>query len=214
MPMKVEFACPSCGATGSVDAALAGRRARCKGCGHQFTIPREGEVADKSYALEGPAEPMADTAYAEPESAFVPTRGDAPVEAAPRRAKPPARRARPRRRTAKEGSAWKWLIRGMIALVVGLVGVALFAPKGVILAGCSVVLLGMLMVVVGYGAGAYGAFCEDSLYGMLYLIFPLYAGYYLVTRWDDLWPWFTCSTSGVVLVMIGTGLLQWAGMGV
>jgi predicted Zn finger-like uncharacterized protein len=49
---KVEFACPSCGATGAVDAALAGRRARCKGCGHQFTIARPGAPVDDSYALE------------------------------------------------------------------------------------------------------------------------------------------------------------------
>ena len=66
------------------------------------------------------------------------------------------------------------------------------------------------MVLVGFGAGAYGAFREDVLYGFLYLAIPLYTAYYIVTRWDDLWTWFACSTLGVGLVLLtsfrfGTG---------
>jgi hypothetical protein len=67
--------------------------------------------------------------------------------------------------------------------------------------------------LLGYAAGAYGAFCEDFLYGFLYLVIPLYTAYYLVTRWEDLWRWFACSTTGVGLVLFGTQLLRWSGVG-
>jgi hypothetical protein len=36
--------------------------------------------------------------------------------------------------------------------------------------------------------------------------------YYLVTRWDDLWRWFACSTAGVGLVLVGTEILWWSGV--
>jgi len=44
--------------------------------------------------------------------------------------------------------------------------------------GCVLMAVGSLMVLAGYGVGAYGAFREDFLYGMLYLLVPLYAAYY------------------------------------
>ncbi len=94
-----------------------------------------------------------------------------------------------------------------------LAAIAVIAPRGTLIAGSVMTVLGIAMVIVGYGAGAYGAFCEDSLYGFLYLVVPLYTAYYLLTRWDDLWAWFACSTAGVALVLLGTGLLRWSGAG-
>jgi hypothetical protein len=35
--------------------------------------------------------------------------------------------------------------------------------------------------------------------------------YYLVIRWEDLWIWITCATAGVGFVLVGTGLVRWAG---
>ena len=106
------------------------------------------------------------------------------------------------KRTArKRGSpfAWgTWLLRGGIATGIGLAGIALFAPHGTLIAACILMVLGSAMVLVGYGVGAYAAFGEDFLYGFFYLVIPLYTAYYLVTRWEDLWAWFACSTAGVV----------------
>ena len=82
---------------------------------------------------------------------------------------------------------------------------------GTWLAGCILVAVGGIMVPMAYFAGAYGAFSEDSLYGLLYLLIPFYAGYYLVTRWEDLWIWITSASVGVGLVLIGTELIRWAG---
>ena len=41
---------------------------------------------------------------------------------------------------------------------------------------------------------------------------PLYTAYYMVTRWDDLWVWFACSTAGVALVLLGTEMVRWGGI--
>ncbi len=93
-----------------------------------------------------------------------------------------------------------------------LAAIALFAPRGPILVGSVLLALGTLMVLFGFGVGAYGAFREDVLYGLLYLAIPFYTAYYVVTRWDDLWVWFACSTVGVGLVMLGTEILRWNGV--
>ena len=96
-----------------------------------------------------------------------------------------------------------WLIRVGVAFVLILTAIALLAPHGTWLAGCILVGTGGILILVGHLAGAYGAFSEDFLYGFFYLVIPLYTAYYIVTRWDDMWVWFTCSTVGVGLSMAG-----------
>ena len=97
-------------------------------------------------------------------------------------------------------------------MVSVLTALALFVPHGTWLVGCILIAIGGVLVPVAYFAGAYGAFSEDTLYGLLYLFFPLYIGYYLVTRWEDLWPWMLCATVGVGLVLFGTELVRWSGV--
>ena len=70
------------------------------------------------------------------------------------------------------------------------------------------------MVWAGFSVGAYAAFQEDSLYGCLYLIIPLYTAYYIVTRWDELWICFACSTVGFAMVLLGTEMIRRAGWAV
>ena len=102
----------------------------------------------------------------------------------------------------------------MIALVLILAGHRFFAPQGTWLAGCILIVIGGMLVPLGFLAGAYGAFSEDVLYGFLYLAIPLYTAYYLVTRWEDLWPWVVCATVGVGFVLLGTELVRWSGAAV
>jgi hypothetical protein len=215
--MTISFACPDCGAGGSVGAAFAGRSARCKQCGHRFTIPGPGAREPDVYALDEPSGGPAPAAPASPGSVFVASRGDgspAPAPVAPRRPRRAASAtARRPARADGPGVAWRaWLVRLAAAFALALVATALLAPRGTLIAGCALMALGSLMVLVGYAAGAYGAFREDFLYGFLYVVIPLYTAYYLVTRWDDLWPWFACSTAGVGLVLLGTELVRWAGV--
>jgi hypothetical protein len=213
--MTISFACPDCGAGGSVDAAFAGRSARCKHCGHRFTIPRPGQREPEAYDLDEPPGGPAPAAPTAPGSVFVASQGDnAPAPVASKRPKRSASaKARRRARADGPGFAWRaWLVRLAALFVLALVATALLAPRGIWIAGCVLLALGSLMVLVGYAAGAYGAFREDFLYGFLYVVIPLYTAYYLVTRWDDLWPWFACSTAGVGLVLLGTELVRWAGV--
>src|SRR5215467_10512980 len=76
--MKISFACPGCAAPGSVDASAAGSPARCKHCGHRFTIPRPGESDPEVYALDERTEEAAPAPAMSPpqESAYVRSRGD------------------------------------------------------------------------------------------------------------------------------------------
>jgi hypothetical protein len=218
--MKIPFTCPSCGASGSVDAAFAGKPARCKPCGYRFTIPTPGETKADVYALDEPVGEAAGLTAMRPGpgSLFVPSRGDEPTADAARRPKRAATgtTARPARGRGRASDvAWRaWLVRGMLAAALASAAIALLAPRGTWIVGCLLLGLGSVMVLLGYGVGAYGAFREDVLYGVLYLLVPLYAAYYLVTRWDDLWVWFACSTAGTALVLLGTEMLRWSGVGV
>lgn len=209
--MKVEFACPSCGAGGSADAAFAGRRARCKHCGERFTIPSHAAELSEGYAL---GEPVGPAPVAPEGSTYVRARGDE-ATTQPRKPKRANRRSggRAKRERDRPDFPWKtWLLGCAIAVTVACAGLALFAPRGTLIVGWVLLALGSVMVLVGYAAGAFGAFSEDFVYGVLYVAVPLYAGYYLLTRWDDLWPWFTSATAGFFLVLFGTELLRWNGM--
>ena len=62
--MSIAFSCEQCGKHYEVSQALAGKRGRCKQCGHKMTIPRPapvkaggGPVGLDAYGLEEVAEP-------------------------------------------------------------------------------------------------------------------------------------------------------------
>jgi hypothetical protein len=198
-----------------VDAVHIGKQVRCKHCGAHFAIPDpEGSQPDV-YALEESSlqAPRARPKRPAEDAVFVPARTDSRSEIdKPRRRErsvsgPTARN----RRAGTSDSPWQtWLTWGCVALVLILTAVALLAPHGIWLVGCVLMAIGSVLVPVAYLAGAYGAFTEDSLYGLLYLMVPLYAGYYLITRWEDLWGWVLCASVGVGLVLLGTEMVRWA----
>ena len=70
--------------------------------------------------------------------------------------------------------------------------------------GRVIALAGLILFVYGYGSGAYIAFTEDDLYGWLYLLFPPYAAYYFVSRWDEM-------SSRLVMLIVGLALLAGGG---
>jgi hypothetical protein len=216
--MKIPFACPSCNASGSADVAFIGRQVRCKHCGTRFAIPDPDDPEANVYALEGAAdEPAQDDATSLGQSTFfVPSRSDGtPGGKAARKKKSATGLTPTRARKEKPAIPWlTWLVWFAIVLVVLLVAIALLAPQGTLIAGCVLMVLGGVMILVGYSAGAYGAFREDFLYGFLYLVIPFYTAYYMATRWEDLWVWLVCSTAGVGLILIGVEIVRWAGVAV
>jgi predicted Zn finger-like uncharacterized protein len=46
----VTVQCPHCARSYSIDGSLAGRRARCKGCGQTFALTPSGETAGPAVA--------------------------------------------------------------------------------------------------------------------------------------------------------------------
>ena len=212
--MKVAFTCPGCGVAGSLHAAHAGKIVRCKHCGFRSAAPSAGEPAADIYALD---EPVAENAGAMDQmpaegSVFVASGRDDPTRA-PRPRRPIRKMARSKARAREVHRAWRnWLIGCAVLIALALAAVALLAPQGTLIAGCVLIVIGSVMLMTGYFVGAYGAFREDSLYGFLYLVIPLYTAYYLVTRWDDLWVWCTCSTVGVGLILLGTEIVRWTGV--
>lgn len=210
--------CPSCGASGTADTIHAGKQIRCKHCQYRFAIPDPDKPEVEGYSLEDPdpvAVPIESLSRSEA-PVFVASRGDEPYTPNSDRKQKKSRGAKSLPRSARAvrpDFPWKrWLARGGIAAVIVLTAITLFVPNGPLIAASILLLVGMVMVLAGYAAGAYGAFCEDFLYGFLYMTIPLYAAYYLVSRWDDLWVWFLCSTAGVVLILLGTEMLRWAGV--
>ncbi len=219
--MRIAFACPSCGATGSVDGSAAGKAARCKHCGGRFTIPEAEPAAEYDLQEVMPPPPQdADGGYAVVEStgdsAFTPTRGAEPAGAVPTpvSVRPGGTRSGSgsRKRRQQAIARAKGLGGGAGVLAVVLAGIALFAPHGVLVVAWILMGLGCAMILLGFAVGAFGAFSEDFLYGFLYLILPFYAAYYMVTRWDDLWIWFACMTAGVGLASLGIEMTRWAGV--
>ena len=87
--MKIPFACPSCGAGGTVDASLIGRNGRCKHCGHRFTIPDPADTETQGYAIaEAPKERVAVNMMTMPDdSAYVSSQGNESTRAVPRKPK-------------------------------------------------------------------------------------------------------------------------------
>ncbi|MHC5539414.1 zinc ribbon domain-containing protein [Singulisphaera rosea] len=219
--MKISFECPSCAASGSVDAVHAGKRVRCRHCKYQFAVPGPEGAEPLGYSLEeAPQSPAVALAPGLTEApVFVPARGDEVTAAStPRRPRTKNRtnsKSRPDR-GERRGFAWAKQrgIPVLITIGVVLLGTALFVPGGVLIAGYALLGLGTLMAIVGFGVGAFGAFSEDFIHGFFYVVFPPYAAFYFVTRWDDLWIWFAFVVGGVGLITLGGQLLEWAGVAV
>lgn len=221
--MRIAFACPSCGATGSVDGSAAGKAGRCKHCGGRFTIPEAEPAAEYDLQAVTPT-PRRDAGigYAVveslAESAFTPAAGVEPAGAVPVPVPASVRTGTNRsgsggrKRRQQAIARAKWLGGGAGALALVLAGIALFASHGEIIVAWVLMALGCAMILLGFAVGAYGAFSEDFLYGFLYVVIPCYSAYYMVTRWDDLWIWFACMTGGVGLASLGVEMTRWAGV--
>ena len=100
----------------------------------------------------------------------------------------------------------------LTSLLVGAVfllmlGLALFVPGGMVYAAGLASVLGAILTIGPYLVGAYAAFTEDFLYGMLYLVIPLYTAYYIMSRFDGLRNWVILGGIGLGLSMVGGAML-------
>ena len=211
--MRIAFACPACGRGFEVDAANAGRRARCKGCGGTVTVPAAvaASAAAGTYALDDPP-PPGEPAPAGP-STYVRARAHADPPAAGRGGPGPGTLARQAREGATDlagrvAPLWPWLL-GVPAGAAVLLGlVAGLVPGGTMIAGGLLALVGMLLMLAGHAMGAYVAFTEDALHGWLYLLVPIYAAYYLVENWAEMWRWFALTVAGAAILAVAGPILR------
>jgi len=217
--MTISFHCPGCGKSYHADAARAGRRGRCKACGEMMTVPLQSAGAGQdseevdAYALEDP--PPVETVAPEP-SSFVRTSNDFDGRT-PRRKKRRKKQSADLLEQVKEeaeevikshaGLIRKGLVAAaVLAVVLGIVAAAV--PHGAFIAGVALLGLGLLAIAAGYALGVYIAYTEDMLHAALFLTFPIYTGYYIVTNWDEMWRSFALMFIGGVLLSIGATVLE------
>jgi hypothetical protein len=210
--MRIPITCPQCGKRYEVDGALAGKRGKCMACGARMAIPGKSEVIP-SVLQEPDAYELDQANNHDAPSSFMPDHESQTfVEAQPR----PVKRRKPggssKRRVERASSSLA--NSGRIALfvmacavVVGLL-VALFAPGSRANIGGAIAFAGLVVFGYGYASGAYIAFTEDDLYGWLYLIFPPYAAYYFVSRWDEMRSRLMMAIVGLAMLAGGGRLLE------
>jgi hypothetical protein len=173
-------------------------------------------IATEGYDLSEPL-PVATAPEATGRSVFVPAGLEPDVPTRPRRRASPSHSTRKRSRRDEDDTPFHVRHFGLLVAIpsilgAGLVLTALIAPNGTLIVACILAAIGALLVLAGYLVGLWAAFREDSLYGFLYLVIPLYTAYYIVTRWDDMRPFFIAMTVGVGLVVIA-GLIAESKLG-
>ncbi len=143
--MRIAFVCPSCNKPHSVDAALAGRKGRCKDCGTVMTIPTaspssppaakkarsgpaptsvtptSGDVDDPYGLVDEPVAPRSASVRLGPiaRPAGDPDASDAPSSDAP---------ARKKRKKSQDEGPWGESLR---AGAIGLMGLVLVLNRGI-----------------------------------------------------------------------------------
>ena len=219
MPESFAIACPSCGGPGRASPEWVGRSVRCRHCKAVFDVPSPGEAEADSYVVieENPdaTRPVAAEAAPDQEaSIFTTTYRDPPSRKRPERPKPKRRRQRGAAEVVRDAWAQRRvrLIAGALATALVLVIATFAVPGFATIGGIMLLAIGAVLVGAYYAVGTYAAYREDFLYGFLFLVFPIYTGYYLVTRFDELWPWFAVGTVGFLLSFAGSRALQLSGM--
>jgi DNA-directed RNA polymerase subunit RPC12/RpoP len=204
--MRIQFTCSRCGKRYEVDGALAGKRGKCATCGSRLMIPGDDQVVSPpepdAYELDQPQDSVHSTS-------FTPAMGsEDPEVPRPLRVKGRKTSSSSRTRVEPVGSALaisgKKALIGLACAVTAAVLSAAFAPAARASVGGGIALVGLILFAYGYASGAYIAFTEDDLYGWLYLIFPPFAAYYFVSRWEEM-------SSRLVMLIVGLAMLAGGG---
>ena len=210
--MKIPITCTRCGKRYEVDTAFAGKRGKCASCGEHMTIPDNDQAAPSQ--PESDAYQLDESHASEQATAFSPVKGidDGEDGQIRRRVKKRNSKSTPRRARDSARSPLALLsgtsLIGLGCVVFVLVFIAVFVPGARLNIGRAIALAGLILFFYGYGSGAYIAFTEDDLYGWLYLLFPPYAAYYYVSRWDEMNSRFVMLILGLAMLAGGGHLLE------
>ena len=201
--MVIDSDCPGCGKNYRLDGGLAGKKVKCKGCGHVFHVP----VPRSLTAAARPS--RLDLLLDEEDAAPVPLR-KAPVRPvddesfSPPRAKVKKTRKKPvespiSNRTVSSLIGLFFGFNGLVFLgviIAGIAGLLSSVQAGMIFAMCFM-LACLAMIAIGFIGLAVVAFGEDAVQGLLCLFIPFYWIYYTATRWQAAKGMFAIGMTGL-----------------
>jgi hypothetical protein len=212
--MKISVACPGCHRRYEVDDRFAGKTLKCAHCEKPMTIPVPEQAA------QAPAPAVDEYELGDSHQAAPSTFRTAPASSSDeqpqgrsrartsKKTRSTATRKNRRRKPAENAASLPRLlvILGVIAIVLVVVGY--FVPSARRLSGLALALPGLLLCLYGYATAVYIAFTEDDFYGWLFLIFPFYAAYYVVSRWDEMRSRLIMVGLGLALLAVGGNFLE------
>jgi hypothetical protein len=209
--MTIPVACAGCHRGYEVDDRFAGKTIKCAYCGRPLPIPEVEPAAAPpaafgEYQLGDPHKVAPSTFRARPER----RKDEEPADQGVARKKTRKRsKQKERRRSDTEGRfSLPVILISLAAFVVVLALLGAFVPSVRWPVGVALTVPGLLLCLYGYASGVYIAFTEDDFHGWLCLLFPFYAAYYLVSRWDDMSSRLIMVVVGLVLLGIGGRMLE------
>jgi hypothetical protein len=209
--MTIPVACSGCHRRFEVDERFAGKTAKCAYCGQPLPIPIVEPAAVPppafgEYQLGDPHKVAQSTFRARPERRD----DDDPTGQEVARTKPRKRsKQKGRQRRDTEGRfSLPVILTSLAAVVVVLTLLGAFVQALRWPVGVALTVPGLILCLYGYASGVYIAFTEDDFHGWLCLLFPFYAAYYLVSRWDDMSSRLIMVVAGLVLLGIGGRMLE------
>jgi hypothetical protein len=209
--MKIPVACAGCHRQYEVDERFAGKTLKCAYCEKSMSVPvAEGAAqqplrAIDEYELDDPGEAVGST--------FRPARTKSDEEPAglqrtggvkKKKTRLSTKKRERRREPAESILSNPTVLITFVTVAVVLAILGYFVPGLRRTAGVTLALPGLALCLYGYASGVYIAFTEDDLYGWLFLLFPFYAAYYVVSRWDEM-------RSRLIMVGVGLALLTIGG---
>ncbi|HBE68206.1 MAG TPA: hypothetical protein DDW52_08670 [Planctomycetaceae bacterium] len=230
---KVTCQCPACSATLKIPSSAVGKQVRCPKCSETFAVnaspqleisPRTSPSPQPSFnppeTTQTTFEPFGD------DNLFGSLPGDlnnqapdnfgtsgefqAPASTGYQPYAPPPKRKKKKRRTNKGWQAWL-TETDLLLKLFGIVGAVSFGLSAIPVLGVVVFILVLVSYAVVQMAGGIWlvvvAFQEEPVQGILYILVPFYALFYLITRWDTCRvPFMMCIVSVFSLICSGLGV--------
>jgi hypothetical protein len=212
--MKTPVTCEGCHRGYEVDDRFLGKTVKCANCGKSMLIP----VAEPAAAVPPPA--FGEYQLGDPHELAPSTFRTSPDKNREQRAegqgrgrskkKPKSRSTRRDRggESSENAVSLPVILFSLAAIATVLALVAVFVPDARKIVGVALALPGLVLCLYGYASGVYIAFTEDDLYGWLFLLFPFYAAYYVVSRWDEMRSRLIMLVAGLTLLGIGGRFLE------
>jgi hypothetical protein len=230
----IVLSCPGCGKRYELNGSLAGKKARCKACSQEFTIPVPRQISAPVTAT-APSRPKASAparpAPPPPELDSFNPYDDVEDHSAPKSSVsydeddtylPPragavrgpignTKKQKKKRRAGASSSLDDWtgkIVPVGLGLTTVLALLAFASPTIAVPALVLMMLCGFFMTLGGGIWGIVNAFRESAVCGVLYLFLPYYSLYYTISRWSEMARPFAISFVGTLMfVVVPLGLV-------